>query len=65
MSIVPLFKSKGDNSECLNYRGMSIFSVFGKLCGRVVIQKVVACMGCIGFQTGEEQCWSRSNRCVD
>ena len=28
--IVPLYKSKGERTECSNYRGISLLSVLGK-----------------------------------
>ena len=29
--IVPLYKGKGEKSECKNYRGISLLSVVGKI----------------------------------
>ena len=40
--IVPLYKGKGDKSECSNSRGMIFLSVVGKLFGRVLIKRVKA-----------------------
>ena len=40
--IVPLYKGKGDTSECSNSRGISLLSVVGKLYGRVLIKRVKA-----------------------
>ena len=40
--IVPLYKGKGDKCECSNLRGISLFSVVGKLFGRVLIKRVRA-----------------------
>ena len=40
--IVPLYKGKGDKCECSNSRGISLFSVVGKLHGRVLIKRVRA-----------------------
>ena len=40
--IVPLYKGKGDKSECSNSRGISLLGVVGKLFGRVLIKTVRA-----------------------
>ena len=61
--IVPVFKGKGDRSECKNYRGISLLSVPGKVYGRILIEKV--CSLTEGL-IGEEQFGFRSGRgCVD
>ena len=39
--IVPLYKGKGEKHECSNSRGISLFSVVGKLYGRVLIKRVM------------------------
>ena len=61
--IVPLYKGKGDKSDCKNYRGISLLSIPGKVYGRILIEKVrFLTEGMIG----EEQCGFRSGRgCVD
>ena len=38
--IVPLYKGKGDKCECINSSGISLLSVVGKLCGRVLIKRI-------------------------
>ena len=38
--IVPLYKGKGERSECGNYRGISLLSVVGKLYGRDLIERI-------------------------
>ena len=38
--IVPLYKVKSDKCECSNSRGISLFSVVGKLFDRVLIKRV-------------------------
>ena len=40
--IVPLYKGKGDKCECRNSRGISLFSVAGKLFERMLIKRVRA-----------------------
>ena len=61
--IVPLYKGKGDRSDCKNYRGISLLSVPGKVYGRLLIERV---QGMTEGLIGEEQCGFRSGRgCVD
>ena len=61
--IVPLYKGKGEKSECKNYRGISLLSVPGKVYGRVLIERVGKRTD---GQLGEEQCGFRRGRgCVD
>ena len=61
--VVPLYKGKGDKSECKNYRGISLLSIPGKVYGRIIIDRVrFLTEGLIG----EEQCGFRRGRgCVD
>ena len=56
---MPLYKGKGDKCECSNLRGISLFSVVGKLYGRVLIKRVRAGTECAIEQ---EQCGSRQGR---
>ena len=61
--IVPIYKGKGDRSECKNYRGISLLSIPGKVYGRILIEKVRSLTERL---IGEEQCGFRSGRgCVD
>ena len=61
--IVPLYKGKGDKSECSNCRGNSLLSVVGKLFGRMLIKRVRAGTECAIL---EEQCGFRQGRgCMD
>ena len=39
--IVPIYKGKGDRREFANYKGISILSKPGKICGRVLISRVM------------------------
>ena len=57
--IVPIYKGKGDRSECKNYRGISLLSILGKVYGRILIEKVCSLTERL---TGEEQCGFRSGR---
>ena len=38
--MVPLYKGKGDMYECSNFRGISLLSVVGEVCGRVLINRI-------------------------
>ncbi len=39
-AIVPMYKGKGDKSECGNYRGISLLSIPGKVYGKILIRRV-------------------------
>ena len=39
--VVPIYKGKGDRSECKNYRGISLLSIPGKVYGRILIKSTV------------------------
>ena len=61
--IVPIYKGKGDKSDCKNYRGISLLSIPGKVYGRVLIERV---RSMTEGMVGEEQGGFRSGRgCVD
>lgn len=38
--IVTLYKNKGHRSDCNNYRGISLLSIVGKVCARVVLARL-------------------------
>ena len=38
--MVPLCKGKGDVYECINFRGISLLSVVGKVFGRILINRI-------------------------
>ena len=38
--IVPLYKGKGKRNECKNYRGISSFSVVGKIYAGILVDRV-------------------------
>ena len=60
--ILPIYKCKGDRSECKNYRGISLLSIPSIVYGRILIEKVHSLTeGLIG----EEQCGFRSGRGCD
>ena len=58
--IVPIYKGKGDRSECKNYRGTSLISIPGKVYGRILIKKVRS----LTEGLMEEQCEFKSGRDV-
>ena len=61
--IVPIYKGKGDRSECKNHREISLLCIPGKIYGRILIEKVHSLTERL---IGEEQCGFRSGRkCVD
>ena len=37
---MPLYKGKGERSECANYRGISLLSVVGKVYGGILIDRI-------------------------
>ncbi|KAG7301870.1 hypothetical protein JYU34_013269 [Plutella xylostella] len=39
--IVPLYKGKGSQQDCRNYRGISLLSIVGKLYAKVLIERVM------------------------
>ena len=61
--IVPLYKGKGDRSECKDYRGISLLNIPGEVYGRFLMERV--CSLTEGM-IGEEQCgFKPGRRCVD
>ena len=38
--IVPLHKGKGERTECINYRGISLLSMVGKIFAAIVVDRV-------------------------
>ena len=39
-AIVPQYKSKGERTECKNYRGISLLSVVGKIYMGILVDRV-------------------------
>ena len=61
--IVPIYKGKGDMSDCKNYRGINLLGIPGKVYRRILIEKVGSLTEGL---VGEEQCEFGSGRgCVD
>ena len=56
---VQLYKNKGEKSDCNNYRGISLLSVFGKAVAKIVLQRLQV----LGERIyPESQCGFRPNR---
>ena len=61
--MVPVYRGKGVRRDCVNYRGISILSIPGKIYGKVLISRVI---GNTKEQVAEEQGGFRSGRgCID
>ena len=56
--IVPLYKGKEENTECNNYRGISLLNVVRKLYAGILVDRVYRVTGGLiddeqgGFRTG-------------
>ncbi len=60
---MPLYKGKGNREECHNYRGIRLLSVPGKICGRILHERMVKMTE---KNVGDEQGGFRKGRgCVD
>ena len=57
--IIHLYKSKGDRRLCDNYRGISLFSVAGKIFARVIVNRLTTHLD---STLPESQCGFRSGR---
>ncbi len=61
--IVPLYKGKGNRSECSSYRGITLLGIPGKVYGRILTERL---MGVTEGKVSEEQGGFRKRRgCVD
>ena len=58
-NVVTLYKNKGDRGDCNNYRGISLFSVVGKVFAIVVLKRLQVLAEQI---YPESQCGFRANR---
>ena len=62
--IVPLYKAKGERSECKSYRGISLLSVVGKIYAMILVDRVRRVTGGLiddeqgGFRAGRGLCRS-------
>ena len=58
--IVTLYKNKGENSDCSNYRGITLLSIAGKIFARVLLNRLVPIIA--EDHLPETQCGFRANR---
>ena len=61
--IVPLFKGKGERTECKNYRGISLLSVVGKIYAGILVDRVRRMTG--GLIDDEQGGFRVGRGCVD
>ena len=55
-----LYKTKGEKSDCSNYRGITLLSLAGKILARVLLDRFIPTTA--QENTHESQCGFRSNR---
>ena len=58
--IIPLYKNKGEKSDCSNYRGITLLSIAGKVLARILLNRLIPSI--IEDFTPESQCGFRANR---
>ena len=58
--IITLYKNKGENSNCDNYRGITLLSIAGKILARILLNRLVPTIA--EDNTPESQCGFRQNR---
>ena len=61
-NVVTLYKNKGDRSDCNNYPGISILSIVGKVCARVVLILLKRLQELAEQVYPESPCGFRANR---
>ena len=59
-AIVPIYKKKGDRSDCGNYRGISLLSIAGKILTRLLFSRLLKTVA--DDVIPEAQCGFRPNR---
>ena len=60
-SLVHIYKRKGDRLCCDNHRGISLLSIAGKILARIILNRLIKHIECIGL-IPESQCGFRSGR---
>ena len=56
--IAPLYRGKGESTECKNYRGISLLSMVGKIYGEILVDRICRVIGGLiddeqgGFRVG-------------
>ena len=58
--IVSLYKDKEEKSDCSNYRGITLFSIAGRILALVSLNRLIPTIA--QENTPESQCFFRSNR---
>ena len=58
--IVPLYKNKGEKSDCSNYRGITLLSIAGKILVRVLMNRLIPTIA--QENMSESQCVFKSSR---
>ena len=58
--IITLYKNKGEQSHCWNYRGMTLLSIAGKILARGLLNRLVPSIA--DEHLPETQCGFRANR---
>ena len=61
--IVPLYKGKGERTECKNYRGISLLSVVGKIYTGILVDNVRRVTR--SLIDDEQGCFRAGRGCVD
>ena len=61
--IVPLYKGKGERTECKNYKGISLLSVVGEMYAMILVDRVHRVMGAL--IDDKQRCFRARRGCVD
>ena len=61
--IVPLYKSKGERTECKNYRGISLLNMVGKIYAVILVDRVRRVTG--GLIDDEQRSFRTGSGCLD
>jgi len=58
--IITLYKNKGENSDCSNYRGITLLSIAGKILARILLNRLLPAN--LEDHLPETQCGFEANR---